>query len=178
MLGALTEDEVRAWRARGRTLADAGWVQQDRRAWRNEARARRRLTRRRDDAWAKIAEWLCRNTSRIIVDEWEIPPLARKPAPESDDDPSVTAARANRALAAPGILREKITNAARLRGVNLADHAHEGGAVRDKGRTQAHWRCGGELSADDRRTKTIVPCRRCGAAVDQDVNMLQLMLAR
>jgi hypothetical protein len=180
MLGALTQDELLAWRARGRSLAAAGWAQQDRRAWRNEARARRRLTRRRDDAWAKIAEWLCRDASRIVVDGWDVPPLAKKP--ENDDDLRVSAARANRVLAAPGTLREKIASAARLRGVAVAGQPGDGeaatGAAGDNGRAQAHWRCGGELSAAERKERILVPCRRCGEVVDQDVNMLWLMLAR
>jgi hypothetical protein len=180
MLGALTQDEQLAWRARACSLAAAGWVQQDRRAWRNEAHARRRLTRRRDDAWAKIAEWLCRDASRIVVDGWEVPPLARKP--EDDDDPRASAARANRVLAAPGTLREKIANAARLRGVAVAGQDGEGGAAAgaapDNRRAQTHWRCGGELSADERKERILVPCCRCGEAVDQDVNMLWLMLGR
>jgi hypothetical protein len=159
-------------RALGAMLAS--WAEDNRRAWRNEARSRRRLTRRRDAAWAKVAEWLCRDATEVVTDEWEISTLARRPD-RGDDDPQAAAARANRTFAAPGALRERISNAARRRGITVVSPGGRNNGER-AWVPQAHWRCGGELHPDDRRKGILVPCRRCGQVVDQDVNMTAVML--
>jgi hypothetical protein len=190
--------EVRAWRspsrlvALGRRIAAgehgdsakplgdviAGWEREDRRAWRNESRSRRRLTRRRDDAWRKVAAWLCTEAGEVRVDAWEMPPLARRPAPGEDDDPQAAAARANRVLAAPGELRASVRNAARLLAVPVTGAAGDDDEEENAGSgdgAQLHWRCGAPLDPAARRRGIVVRCS-CGAAVDQDENMLRLML--
>jgi hypothetical protein len=156
-------------RALGRMIAE--WETADRRAWRNEARSRRRLARRRDDTWGQVAAWLCAGAREIRTDTWDMR-SRRRPGPGAGDDPQAAAARANRALAAPGILRARILATATREGVTVAspDEAPAG--------PQAHWVCGTPLDAQDRRGQVTVQCRGCGAVVDQDQNMLQLMLAR
>jgi hypothetical protein len=184
--------EVRRWRSAGRLVAlmracQAGehgnparllgrmlaqWEAADRRAWRNEARARRRLARRRDDTWGQVAAWLCAGAREIRTDTWDMPSLSRRAAPGADDDGRAAAARANRVLAAPGTLRARI----------LATAAREGVAVARPGEPpagpQVHWVCGTPLDAEDRRDQVAVVCRGCAAVVDQDENMLHLMLTR
>jgi len=181
--------QVRAWRSPGRmvTLAaacEAGehgghgraiadlvtpWARRDRAAWRNESRARRRILRRRDDAWAVIAAWLTAGAGTVIVDDWELPPLGRRPGLTEEDDPQWRAARANRVLAAPGALRARVRVTAELAGVAVAEFP-----VPRPG--QAHAGCGHPLDPDARREDVLVPCLGCGVKVDQDINMLTLML--
>jgi hypothetical protein len=185
-------DEVRRWRSRGHLVTlmracQAGehgnparllgrmlakWEKADRHAWRNEAHSRRRLARRRDDTWGQVAAWLCAGAREIRTDTWDMPSLSRRAVPGTDDDPQATAARANRALAAPGALRARILTTAAREGVTVA--APAGPATGP----QAHLVCGTPLAAEDRRDHAAVLCHGCGAVVDQDENMVHLMLAR
>src|ERR1700677_2432570 len=152
----------------------AGWAVPDLEAWRREARGRRHLTRRRDDAWANVAAWLCTGTREVRVDEWDIRAVTRRPGPGETDDPQAAAARANRTLAAPGALRQRLTITAVLAGVTVTvlDPPDAGSVL------QVHAGCGGVLDRDARRESIVVQCPGCGARVEQDVNMGRLMAAR
>lgn len=162
--------------------ADLGaWLEQDRRAWRRETRLRDRLLGCRDEAWRIVAAWVTRDAAVVAVDEWEMQEMARAGGKDEADRDAVQeeAARANRVLAAPGTLRAAIVGppdavakgvpqgAAGARGVRVV--APETGP-------QVHHGCGGVLDPEQRRRLAVVTCE-AGHRVDQDVNMLELMVA-
>jgi hypothetical protein len=154
----------------------APWREEERSAWRREARARARLHGRRDDAWNVVAWWLASaGTAEVITDEWALPPLARRPEPGSPDAVQAAAARANRVLAAPGTLRQRITLTAGREGVAVTD-----GGTGEPGEDVAHYGCvaGGKLDRDLMRASATVTCSGCYTEVDQDFNAARHMAAR
>lgn len=145
------------------------WAEEDEKAWRKEARARKNLLDRRDDAWKKIAAWLCDSAGEIRMDKWEMTSVRRRPGPGEPDDPQAAAARANAVLAAPGELRARVQLTAGKTGVTVSDPEQH------KTPEQVHYGCGGELDPEERRKMIRVTCGQCNARVDQDINMLQLL---
>lgn len=143
----------------------AAWRDDDLPLWRREAWARNRLNGRRDDAYRKVAAWLCSKASAVIVDAWDIPPLARA---QEQDVAADAAARANRVMAAPGYLRQAVIARACQDGVQV---------IRRTPEHQVHWECGEPLPAGQRAASETVWCSPCGTEVDQDRNMLRLMAA-
>ena len=154
----------------------APWVQEATRAWREEARRRRNLIRRRDDAWAKVAAWLVAEAREVRIDEWDMPQLIRRPGSGADADPQAAAARANRVLAAPGELRRRLGITAGFAGTTVTEWKLPEDAEGHRG-AQSHAGCDGDLDPEGRREGVMITCLACGAKVDQDVNMLRLMAA-
>jgi hypothetical protein len=145
------------------------WRRQDKHLWTWEANERDQLMRRRDEIWRRAAAWIARDAAVIVMDEWQVAPLARRPDITEEDDPQARAARANRVLAAPAGLLAAIRAAASGRGVTITEPGVAGAAV--------HHACGTSLDPAQRRAGVMVWCARCSVMVDQDWNTLQLLLA-
>lgn len=147
------------------------WSVPDLVAWRAEARGRRHLIRRRDDLFAQAAAWIAAQAEEVRLDLWDMRDTSRRPRDGEEDDPQAAAARANRVLAAPGELRDRVRVTAGMAGCRVTRwEPGRGGQVHAGG-------CGARLPADARRESVTVTCPRCGQQVDQDVNMLALMRA-
>lgn len=146
------------------------WRKQDKHLWTWEANERDQLTGRRDETWRRAAAWITSAAAVVVMDEWDVAPLARRPDVSEEDDPQSRAARANRVLAAPAGLRAAIRNAAAGRGVAVAE-ADMGPAV--------HHACGTPLDAAARMESVMVWCGHpgCQVMVDQDRNALLLLEA-
>jgi hypothetical protein len=147
----------------------AAWYRQDLHLREWECCERDQLTRMRDEAWRRAAAWITGGAALVVMDEWQVAPLARRPDVTGEDDPQARAARANRFLAAPGALLSAIRGAAGRRGVTVTEPGAEGAA--------AHYACGTPLDAAQRMAQVMVWCSRCGVMVDQDWNALQVLLA-
>lgn len=152
------------------------WRVRDRHLWEIEAHDRDQLTRRRDDAWRKVAAWLAGAAGLLVVDDADLAVLRRRPG-DADDDPvlpgaAAEKARARAALSAPGRLRQMAVAAAVRRGVRV-DVA--GSAFL----TRTCPECGQVGDADRRyAVSAVVACPHCGHRYDQDVSAAGLMLAR
>lgn len=177
--------EVTRWRAPGRfaTLAlawrdtppPAGtglaaalehWRRHDRRRWEGHAHGRARALAHRDDTYRRIAAWLARTASTILVDDTNLAALARHRDPALPPTAQHRAAR-QRTLAAPGQLRTILHSSPVP--VTTVDHT---------GISRTHYRCGHLNPADDRyATSRVVPCDGCHSAYDQDASATLIMLA-
>lgn len=145
------------------------WRKQDRHLWEWEANERDRIAAHRDDTWRNVAAWLTTNAGLVLLDGWDVQPLVRTPAPEDPDSWQERAARANRGLTAPALLRSRIEATADRRGVRVET---VGGAI-----SQTHFGCGGELDPMERQQRLMVRCPACNQMVDQDYNASEHLLA-
>lgn len=150
------------------------WRVSDRRLWESEAHGRAGALAARDDAYRRVTSWLTGLMSRVVVDDTSVAELARRPDPQVEpDQPTPVERRAarQRALAAPGRLRELLVSAARTRGVEVATVGHTG-------TTRTHYTCGYLNPADGRYAASrLVACDGCGASYDQDASATMMMLA-
>jgi hypothetical protein len=183
------ESTMAAWRSQARFAAIAlrwrdqppgggaeitadleAWRRQDKHLWQWEAHERDQLGRMRDEAWRRCAAWICASAAVVVMDEWDVAAVTRRPDVTEADDPQARAARANRVLASPGYLRSRIGSAARGRGVTVTEPPASVSPA-------AHYACGTLLDPEQRRRQVMVWCPRCERMVDQDWNALQHLLA-
>jgi hypothetical protein len=163
-----THADAELWRDITEQLT--AWRKQDLHLWRWEAGARRRAIEHRKDAYRNIAAWLIGDDAAVIsMDNWNIQTLSKTPPIGADENDGQAAnARAARATASPGILRDAVKNAATARGAHVitpkltAPNTHHG--------------CGGTLNADARRANIMAPCDTCGRMVDQDLSAARHLL--
>ncbi|WP_433242362.1 hypothetical protein [Actinomadura nitritigenes] len=145
------------------------WRRQDKHLWTWESSGRKKLIGRRLSAYRKIAAWLTRGAAMVAVDGWDIRQTTRAPRPESDENTvQAQKARANRAVASPGILRDSVKGAAASRGIRVSVPELAGPAV--------HSGCGGVFDPSDRAAGVMVCCPSCGKMVDQDVSSARALL--
>lgn len=136
------------------------WRKQDKHLWTWEAHSRRNLVARRREAYRVIAAWLLKDAAVVVVDDWDVRQISRVPRADQDDDGQATAARVNRTLASPGLLRDAVVTAAPAAGI----HVVKGTAA------STHHDCGGALDHDERAKGVMVECQACRRMVDQDVS--------
>jgi hypothetical protein len=145
------------------------WRKQDRHLWDLEANLRDKILHRRNDAFAKVAAWCLDEAAVLRIDQFNLMPLMRKPDVGKEDTEAHRRARANRVMAAPGILRGIMLDAASRRGVHV--QAIEGKI------SSTHHVCGTELDMTEREAHVMVWCAHCEKMVDQDANTLEMLRA-
>lgn len=143
------------------------WRRQDRHLWDLEANLRDKVIARRNDAFAKVAAWALEDAAVLSVDSFKITALARRPDITQEDSEAHRRARANRVLAAPGILRGKMVDGSHKRGVYVQ--------TVDGTIAATHARCGNTLERAEREESVMVRCPDCDKMVDQDANTLELL---
>lgn len=143
------------------------WRKQDRHVWDIEANLRAKILDRRNDYFRKVAAWALEEAAVLTVDSFKLTTLMRKPDVGTEDTEAHRRARANRVMAAPGILRGVFQDAATRRGVTVDAVDGKIAAI--------HYVCGTPLATEEREAKLMVRCDHCGKMVDQDYNTLELM---
>lgn len=143
------------------------WRRQDLHVWDIEANLRAKILARRNDSFAKVAAWALDEAAVLTVDSFRLSALSRKPDIGEEDNEAHRRARANRVMAAPGILRGVFQDAAGRRGVHV--DAVDGKIA------GIHYLCGTPLTIEEREAKLMVHCANCDKMVDQDYNTLELM---
>jgi hypothetical protein len=148
------------------------WRRWDRRRWETEAHGRAKLSRRRSDAWARVAHWLTGVAGTVVVDDTSVADLSRTPAPSPDSLPTEIEriAVAQRRHAAPGSLRERVKLTAQRVGVPVVEVPHTG-------TTRTHYACGHVNPADLDYGTRPVTCQGCGVGYDPDSSATANMLA-
>jgi hypothetical protein len=146
------------------------WYAQDMHVREIEDNLRDKIIARRNNAFANVAAWLLDTAGLLVIDNYNIARIARKPDIGQEDNEAHRAARANRVLAAPGSLRQRMIDGANRRGVTVQ-------AV-DGTISGLHHVCGHELDRDEREQSVMVWCPSCETMVDQDANALELLMHR
>ncbi len=152
-----------------RTYLEA-WRKQDEHVREIEDNLRDKVQGRRNNAYANVAAWLLCDAGLLVVDSYNIATIAKKPDITEDDSAAHRTARANRAFAAPGRLREIMIDGARRRGVQVQP---VDGTI-----SKLHYVCGHELDQDEREASVMVWCPTCETMVDQDANALEMLKHR
>lgn len=136
------------------------WRHRDRHLWQIETGVRRKAIRRREKIVENWAARLCERYDRIVLEDFRL----------TDVIPKVTGPKAprQRVVVAPGILRDRLLNAARGRGVEVVK-------VNPAYTTAACHACGVVEEWD--QAKLIHTCTACEESWDQDENAVQNMLA-
>jgi hypothetical protein len=146
------------------------WRKQDEHVREIEDNLRAKVIARRNNAFCNVAAWLLDTAGLLVIDNYNIATMARKPDIGQKDDEAHRAARANRVLAAPGRLRQAMIDAASRRGVQV--QAIDGTI------SGIHHVCGNELDQGERELNVMVWCPHCETMVDQDANALELLRGR
>lgn len=175
------------WRARrfagddeGFRLIDHWWTGDgvlhhgDRHLWTWEANERQTALRRRRECYRCWAAELTRRYRIIVIEQFDLRPLASRPEVDEAAIPLETAARANRVVVAIDTLRQALLIAAPRRGVQIV-------AVPAMNTTRTCHVCGSVESWDQAR-EVAHTCAVCGTTWDQDVcaavNLLRLWRER
>jgi hypothetical protein len=149
------------------------WRKQDKHLWEWESNERDQLIARRRDVYRKVAKLLADQAGLLVVEASDLGQLARSPRADDADDVQSQKARSQRTMAAPGMLRQCLEQAANKVGVPVvrADPA---------GITAVHVRCGTDLAARgvDFAAGVRVWCPTCSESVDQDYNACRQLLLR
>jgi hypothetical protein len=135
-----------------------------------EDNLRAKIIARRNNAFCNVAAWLLDEAGLLVIDNYNIARISRKPDLTEADHEAHRASRANRVLAAPGRLRQCMIDGARRRGVQIqpVDGTIAG----------IHHICGTDLDHDERELAIMVYCPHCNMMVDQDANALELLKGR
>lgn len=146
------------------------WRRNDKAAWDREAGGSRKTIAYRNDIYAQVAAVIGYQAARVVLGDESIADLARRTAVD-EDLTNETAARFGhqRALAAPGLLRERIMTTCKREGVAVE-------TVPAKNLTREHAACG-TLNDTSLLHGHQVHCG-CGRRYDVDANAVALMLAR
>lgn len=149
------------------------WRKQDKHLWEWEANERDQLIARRRDVYRKVARLLTSKAGLLAIEDIDLSALARIPSAEVEDETQAKRARSQRVIAAPGLLRQSLTQCASRLGVPVM-------AVNPAGITRTHFRCGTDLSEKgaDFAAGIRVWCPICEESVDQDFNACQHILDR
>jgi hypothetical protein len=121
---------------------------------------RQHLLNARQDLYRCEAKRICLTSTKLVIDTFCIASVAKRPEPEEVDEDG-QAARTNRVIAAPSILRQEILHAA-------AKYHCKIQAAPTKNGTRRCNVCG-HISTTTIR-KLVHACTECGAVWDQDVN--------
>jgi hypothetical protein len=146
------------------------WRVQDIHVREIEDNLRAKIIARRNNAFCNVAAWLLEEAGLLVIDNYNIARISRKPDLTEADHEAHRASRANRVLAAPGRLRQCMIDGARRRGVQIqpVDGTIAG----------IHHICGTDLDHDERELAIMVYCPHCNVMVDQDANALELLKGR
>jgi hypothetical protein len=146
------------------------WRTQDIHVREIEDNLRAKVIARRNNAFCNVAAWLLDTAGLLVIDNYNIARISRKPDLSEADHEAHRASRANRVLAAPGRLRQCMIDGAHRRGVQIqpVDGTIAG----------VHHICGTELDHDERELAVMVYCAHCDLMVDQDANALELLKGR
>lgn len=143
-------DTLDAWRKREWHLEDF------------EANLRDRLVRYRREIFRTTAARLATSYQTLILEDMDLRDLVKKPKVEEGDTWREQRARANRQIAAPGMLRAALIQAFLSRGREVLK-------VDAKNSTRVHAACGRRLDADF-FADIWVHCPHCDVLFDQDFN--------
>jgi transposase len=146
------------------------WRRQDVHVREIEDNLRAKVIARRNNAFSNVAAWLLDTAGLLVIDNYNIAKIAKKPDIGQEDPEAHRAARANRVLAAPGRLRQSMIDASSRRGVQVQTIDGTISAI--------HHVCGHDLDQDERELNVMVWCPHCETMVDQDANALELLRGR
>lgn len=156
----------------GGDIADAleQWRRVDKAAWDREAHGSRKVTSNRNDLYGQIAAVLGYQTATIVIGDESLADLARQIS-ANEDLPNEVATKIGhqRALAAPGVLRDRILTTAAREGVEVV-------TVSAKDLSRVHATCG-TINDNSVPTGNTIRCD-CGHSYDVDANAVALMLDR
>jgi hypothetical protein len=158
----LGDDELREY-------LNAWWVQ-DVHVRDEEDNLRAKIIARRNNAFCNVAAWLLADAALLVIDNYNIANIARRPNLTEPDLVAHRVARANRVLAAPGRLRGAMVDAAARRGVHVQ--------TVDGTISKIHAVCGSDFEPTEREANVMVHCPKCQTMVDQDANALDLLRGR
>jgi hypothetical protein len=148
----------------------AAWRKQDIHVRETEDNLRDKVIARRNNAFSNVAAWLLEEAGLLVIDNFNIARMARKPDITQKDSEAHQAARANRVLAAPGALRQRMIDGANRRGVHVQ--------TVDGTISGIHHICGEEFGQQEREDAVMIECEHCKMMVDQDANALELLKGR
>lgn len=137
---------AQAWRKQYLHLSD--W-------WRNLSD---QLTRRTLHEYRQFAAWVVRHYDRVLIEEFDISEVAKKPMPEEDEIASGTRYRQ---LASPSVLRQAIISACSREGVKVEK--------RDSAYTTVCCHVDGALAVEP-AADSVTLKYACGHFHDQDLN--------
>lgn len=145
------------------------WRRRDRHLWLWEVHQRRGVLRRRRDSYRVLAAHLARTAGTLVIEEFDLRPLAARPAAESEEAPQAVA-RAHRVVAAVSDLRTCLRQAFLARGGRVVE-------VSAVDTTRTCHVCA-SVETWDQAADLVHTCARCGATWDQDDNATRNLLAR
>jgi hypothetical protein len=168
---------VRSWRTHHPSYEDdivaqlEAWRRQDRHLWEWERHYRDQLAAHRTDVYRKLARLVIDTAGCLIIEQLNLQAVARRPAPEDSLNVQARAARVQRTIAAPGLLRSSLCHAASRIGLPVLQ-------LNRNGTTSFHHRCGTEIDRQGRvlAESATVWCPVCKERYDQDVNTCQNLL--
>lgn len=174
-------DELSEWFAK-QGITDAApwylewWRLKNRHIYQWECDARRRVLARRLDLYRNMAAQLSARYEKLIIENFDLRSVARRPTTDQHDDATHEAARHLRQLAAVSQLRNCLGEAF---GGKRTERIKKKNPART---TLVHHGCGHDHSGDEEfRQATIaspiVTCKGCGQDFDQDYSAAQNLLS-
>jgi transposase len=145
------------------------WVKRDEHLWSWEVNLRDQIIRRRREVYRVFAAKIARDYKQIILEEFNLTKIKRKPNPEEGTQGS-TPPNYYRTIASVSVLRNSLENAVRSRGseVEYVDASYS---------TLTCQFCGHAENWD--ASKWVVnSCNKCGEIWDQDQNAAKVLLER
>lgn len=155
----------------GNDIASAleSWRATDKVAWDREAFGSRKVTGHRNDLYNQVAAVLGYQASRVLIDDTSIADLAAQTSATEELPNKISKSMGRQHdIAAPGLLRERITTTSKREGVTVT-------VVPAKNLTREHTACG-NLNEPPSSGHNI-RCT-CGRRYDTDANAVTLMLTR
>lgn len=152
------------------------WRQKNRHLYQWECDQRRRILARRLDLYRNMAARLSATYETLILEDFDLRGVAKRPTTEQHDDATHEAARHLRQLAAVSQLRECLGEAF---GGKRTERIKKKNPART---TLVHHGCGHDHSGDEEFRQatiasSIVTCRGCGEDFDQDYSAAQNLLS-
>jgi len=132
-----------------------------------EANLRDKVRRRRREEYRKFAAWVARNYGRVIMEDFDLRRVVRKPLPE-DGTGGSQPRDWHRTIAAVSELRLAVESACRREGVAVT-------RAEAPYTTQRCHACG-HTEKWDAAAQIFHTCPSCGAVYDQDYNAARVML--
>ena len=144
------------------------WRERDKRYWREERHLHDRMTNRRQDLYRNEALKIVAGASAIIFENFDMSQTARLEDENGEKTQIPEAARHNRVIAAPSMIREAIRLQAGKRQIPIKTHRGKS--------THKCSACGADMDAEDNHGQLYLTCKSCRTTMDQDKNACLTML--
>ncbi|RUM45832.1 MAG: hypothetical protein DSY80_02880 [Desulfocapsa sp.] len=144
------------------------WRTEDKKLWRSSSHLYDRMTNRRQDWYRNEALRVVAGASSIIFENFDMSQTARVEDENGEKTEIPMAARHNRVIAAPSVLREAIKLQADKRQIPIKTH-------RGKSTNKCSM-CGSDMDSDNNRGQLHLTCKSCRTTMDQDKNACLTML--